>query len=64
MAIFDDEPKKPAKSRTRSARICRCFRSANFGDRIALLRPRSRGLEAELAAKGSTKAAAEALFRR
>ena len=63
MALFDDEPGR-SPSRTRSARICRCSRSASSPSASQLLRDEIKRLEAELAAKGATKTAAEALFRR
>ncbi len=63
MAIFDDEPKKPA----RVHEIGQDLSLLSVGDleeRITQLRIEIGRLEAELKSKGSTKAAAEAFFRR
>jgi len=63
MAIFDDEPKKKA----RPHEIGQDLSLLSVGDlteRIGILRDEIARLEAELQAKGSTKSAAEALFRR
>ena len=63
MAIFDDEPKKPA----RIHEIGQDLSLLSVGDleeRITQLRIEIGRLEAELKSKGSTKAAAEAFFRR
>ncbi len=63
MAIFDDEPKKKA----RPHEIGQDLSLLSVGDlteRIGILREEIARLEAELQAKGSTKSAAEALFRR
>ena len=63
MAIFDDEPKKPA----RVHEIGQDLSVLSVGDleeRITQLRIEIGRLEAELKSKGSTKAAAEAFFRR
>jgi uncharacterized small protein (DUF1192 family) len=63
MAIFDDEPKKPA----RVHEIGQDLSLLSVGDleeRITQLRTEIGRLEAELKLKGSTKAAAEAFFRR
>jgi uncharacterized small protein (DUF1192 family) len=63
MAIFEDEPKKPAKSHEIGQDLS-LLSVGELQDRIALLTAEIARLEAELADKGSTKAAAEALFRR
>ena len=63
MAIFDDEPKK----KSRPHEIGQDLSLLSVGDlteRIGILRDEITRLEAELQAKGSTKSAAEALFRR
>ncbi|MGX5845714.1 DUF1192 domain-containing protein [Mesorhizobium sp. PL10] len=63
MAIFDDEPKK----KSRPHEIGQDLSLLSVGDlteRIGILRDEIARLEAELQAKGSTKSAAEALFRR
>ena len=63
MAIFDDEPKKKA----RPHEIGQDLSLLSVGDlteRIGILRDEIARLEAELQAKGTTKSAAEALFRR
>ena len=63
MAIFDDEPKKPA-SRHEIGQDLSLLSVAELSERIGLLREEIARLEAELNAKGATKSAAEALFRR
>ena len=63
MSIFDDEPKKPARAHEIGQDIS-LLSVAELRERIALLREEIVRLEAELAAKGTTKDAAEALFRR
>jgi uncharacterized small protein (DUF1192 family) len=63
MAIFDDEPKK----KSRPHEIGQDLSLLSVGDlteRIGILRDEIARLEAELQTKGSTKSAAEALFRR
>ncbi|MGX5840376.1 DUF1192 domain-containing protein [Mesorhizobium sp. ArgA1] len=63
MAIFDDEPKK----KSRPHEIGQDLSLLSVGDlteRIGILRDEITRLEAELQVKGSTKSAAEALFRR
>ena len=63
MAIFDDEPKKKA----RPHEIGQDLSLLSVGDlteRIGILREEIARLEAERTAKGTTKSAAEALFRR
>ena len=63
MAIFDDEPRKKPKPHEIGQDLS-LLSVGELGERIALLRDEIARLEAELAAKGSTKSAAEALFRR
>jgi uncharacterized small protein (DUF1192 family) len=63
MAIFDDEPKKPA-SRHEIGQDLSLLSVSELSERIGLLREEITRLEAELNAKGATKSAAEALFRR
>jgi uncharacterized small protein (DUF1192 family) len=63
MALFDEEPRKPA----RLHEIGQDLSLLSVGDlreRIDMLRAEMQRLEAELAAKGTSKNAAEALFRR
>ncbi|MET0599446.1 MAG: DUF1192 domain-containing protein [Mesorhizobium sp.] len=63
MAIFDDEPKKPA----RAHEIGQDLSLLSVGEleaRIAILAAEIERLEVELKAKDSTRTAAEALFRR
>ena len=63
MAIFDDEPKKPA-SRHEIGQDLSLLSVSELSERIGLLRGEIARLEAEMKAKGATKTAAEALFRR
>jgi uncharacterized small protein (DUF1192 family) len=63
MAIFDDEPRKKVKPHEIGQDLS-LLSVGELGERIELLRGEIRRLEAELAAKGATKSAAEALFRR
>ena len=63
MALFDDEPRKKAKPHEIGQDLS-LLSVADLTDRIALLREEIARLEGELAAKGATKTAAEALFRR
>ncbi len=63
MAHFDDEPRKKPKAHEIGQDISLLSRG-ELEDRIALLRSEIARLEAELQAKGATKTAAEALFRR
>ncbi len=63
MAIFDEEPRR--KPRTHEIGQDLSLLSVDeLTERIELLREEIRRLEAELQAKGATKSAAEALFRR
>ncbi|RUU02410.1 DUF1192 domain-containing protein [Mesorhizobium sp. USDA-HM6] len=63
MAIFDDEPKKKPRPHEIGQDLS-LLSVDELSERIALLREEIARLEAERAAKGSTKSAAEALFRR
>jgi uncharacterized small protein (DUF1192 family) len=63
MAIFEDEPRKKPKAHEIGQDLS-LLSVGELGERIGLLREEIRRLEAELAAKGATKSAAEALFRR
>lgn len=63
MALFDEEPAKKAKTHEIGQDLA-LLSVGELNDRIAVLKAEIGRLEAELAAKGSTKAAAEALFRR
>jgi uncharacterized small protein (DUF1192 family) len=63
MAIFDDEPKKPKRVHEIGQDLS-LLSVGELEERIVQLRAEIERLEAELKSKGSTKAAAEALFRR
>lgn len=63
MAIFDDEPRKKAQPHEIGQDLS-LLSQDELADRIGLLRGEIARLEAELAAKNTTKSAAEALFRR
>ena len=63
MAIFDDEPRKKAKPHEIGQDLA-LLSVDELSERIAVLRDEIARLEAERAAKGATKSAAEALFRR
>ncbi|WP_274630515.1 DUF1192 domain-containing protein [Arvimicrobium flavum] len=63
MALFDDEPKKPARAHEIGQDLA-LLSVAELRERIGLLQGEIDRLEAELAAKGASKSAAEALFRR
>lgn len=63
MALFDDEPRKKAKPHEIGQDLS-LLSVDELGERITLLRAEIERLGAELKAKGSTKTAAEALFRR
>lgn len=63
MAIFDDEPRKKARPHEIGQDLS-LLSVAELSERIALLREEIARLEAEQAAKDTTKSAAEALFRR
>ena len=63
MALFDDEPRKPKRAHEIGQDLS-LLSVGELDERIGLLRSEIARLEAELAAKGSSKSAAEALFRR
>lgn len=63
MAIFEDEPLKKPKPHEIGQDLS-LLSVADLTERIALLHDEIARLEAELRAKGTTKSAAEALFRR
>ncbi|MDX8531466.1 DUF1192 domain-containing protein [Mesorhizobium sp. VK25A] len=63
MAIFDDEPRKKPRPHEIGQDLS-LLSVDELSERIALLRDEIARLEAERAAKGTTKSAAEALFRR
>ncbi|MCV3238810.1 DUF1192 domain-containing protein [Mesorhizobium sp. ZC-5] len=63
MAIFDDEPTKPKRVHEIGQDLS-LLSVGELDERIVQLRAEIERLEAELRSKGSTKAAAEALFRR
>jgi uncharacterized small protein (DUF1192 family) len=63
MAIFDEEPKKPA-SRHEIGQDLSLLSVSELSERIGVLREEIVRLEAEMKTKGATKSAAEALFRR
>lgn len=63
MAIFDDEPKKPARVHEIGQDIS-LLSAGELDERIAQLKAEIARLEAELSAKGASRNAAEAFFRR
>ena len=63
MAIFEDEPGKKAKGHEIGQDLS-LLSVADLNERIGVLHEEIARLEAELQAKGATKSAAEALFRR
>ena len=63
MALFDDEPLKKPKIHEIGQDLS-LLSVGELNERIALLRAEIERLEADLEAKGTTKSAAEALFRR
>jgi uncharacterized small protein (DUF1192 family) len=63
MSFLDEEPKKKSKPHEIGQDLS-LLSVAELGERIDILKAEIARLEAELAAKGSTKLAAEALFRR
>ncbi|MBA3447413.1 MAG: DUF1192 domain-containing protein [Pseudaminobacter sp.] len=63
MAIFDDEPRKPARLHEIGQNLS-LLSVAELNERIDQLRVEIARLEAELDAKDTSKTAAEALFRR
>jgi uncharacterized small protein (DUF1192 family) len=63
MAIFDDEPVKKVRVHEIGQDLA-TLSVADLRERIEQLQAEIKRLEAELALKGSTKNAAEALFKR
>ncbi|AZO60884.1 MAG: DUF1192 domain-containing protein [Mesorhizobium sp.] len=63
MAIFDDEPRKKPRPHEIGQDLS-LLSVDDLSERIDLLREEIARLEAERAARGATKSAAEALFRR
>ncbi len=63
MALFDDEPLKKPKPHEIGQDLS-LLSVGDLKERVALLKAEIDRLEAELQAKGATKTAAEALFRR
>ena len=63
MALFDDEPRKKPKPHEIGQDLS-LLSVGDLAERIALLRAEIERLEADLQARGATKNAAEALFRR
>lgn len=63
MALFDDEPRKKPLAHEIGQELS-LLSVGELNDRIGLLKAEIVRLEAELAAKGTTKSAAEALFKR
>lgn len=63
MALFDDEPTKPKRAHEIGQDLS-LLSLDELEDRIGQLRAEIARLEGELQAKGSTRQAAEALFRR
>ena len=63
MALFDDEPRKKPKLHEIGQDLS-LLSVGDLTERIGLLRAEIERLEADLQARGATKNAAEALFRR
>ncbi|ODT07067.1 MAG: hypothetical protein ABS58_08680 [Mesorhizobium sp. SCN 65-20] len=63
MALFDDEPKKKPRAHEIGQDLS-LLSVGELNERIGLLKAEITRLEAEVAAKGATKSAAEALFKR
>jgi uncharacterized small protein (DUF1192 family) len=63
MALFDDEPLKKPKPHEIGQDLS-LLSAGELKERITLLKAEIERLEGELQAKGATKTAAEALFRR
>ena len=63
MALFDDEPRKKPKLHEIGQDLS-LLSVGDLTERIGLLRAEIERLEADLQARGVTKSAAEALFRR
>ena len=64
MATFDDEPKKKPSRTHEVGQDITLLSVDELRHRIGLLRDEITRIEADLAARGTTKNAAEALFRR
>lgn len=63
MAIFEDEARRKPKAHEIGQDLA-LLSAGELEERIGLLRGEIARLEAELKAKGTTRSAAEALFRR
>ena len=63
MPLFDEEPKTQAKAHEIGQDLS-MLSADELRDRIEVLRAEIARLEADLMAKGATKAAADALFKR
>lgn len=63
MALFDDEPLKKPRPHEIGQDLS-LLSAGELTERIALLKGEIARLQADLEAKGATKSAAEALFRR
>lgn len=63
MALFDDEPRKSKKAHEIGQDLS-LLSVGDLRERIEALRGEIARLEAELSAKGASKQAADALFRR
>lgn len=63
MALFDDEPLKKPKPHEIGQDLS-LLSAGELTERIALLKGEIARLQTDLEAKGATKSAAEALFRR
>lgn len=63
LAIFDDEPVKPARIHEIGQDLSR-LSAGELSERIVQLKAEIARLEAELSTKGASKTAAEAFFRR
>jgi uncharacterized small protein (DUF1192 family) len=63
MAIFDDEPRKPASAQVVGQDIS-LMSVDELSERVSMLKAEIERLEEERAKRGQTKSAAEALFRR
>lgn len=63
MAIFDDEPKKPARVHEIGQDLS-LLSAGELTERIEQLRAEIARLEVELSSKGASRTAAESFFRR